>query len=129
MNMKKINSLFPFIIILALLFSACEKDYLILKKIEITAPVSFSTDIAPILTKDCATSGCHVTGAIAPDLTASKAYDDLIGLGYVDTTNAEGSVLYIRIIGTTRPMPPAARLTPDEIGYILAWIKQGAQNN
>lgn len=115
---------------LALFMNSCEKAYLTPQKVEITEPVSFLADVQPILTEDCAVPTCHVSGQHAPNLTASKAYDELTQLGYVDTSNAEGSKLYKSITATTgKPMPPNGRLAPEEIGYILAWIKQGAQNN
>jgi hypothetical protein len=110
-------------------FSACEKAYLTPKVVEITTPVSFSADIVPILTADCATANCHVGGGPPPDLTSAMAYDELTGLGYVDTSNAENSILYKLIISTSNPMPPNGNFSPEKIGYILAWIKQGAQNN
>jgi len=129
MTMKKFSYYIPAILFLVVMLGSCEKDYLTPKKVEINTPVSFSKDVVPILTEDCAKAGCHVSGAHTPDLSASSAYDQLTGLGYVDTTNAEASILYKMITATTNPMPPNGKLTPDEIGYILAWIKQGAQNN
>ncbi len=117
------------LLISLLIMNACEKDYLTPKKVDINFPVSFVENVVPILTEDCATPTCHVSGAQSPNLSASKAYDELTGLGYVDTTNAEESLLYKRIIATIKPMPPATKLSAEEIGYILAWIKQGAQNN
>ena len=129
MNLKKLQYLIPLTAAGIMLFSACEKDYLTQKKVEISSAVSFSHDIVPILVEDCAKSSCHVTGAQSPDLSASRAYDELNGLGYVDTTNAAASLLYVRITATTNPMPPDQPLTPEEKGFILAWIRQGAQNN
>jgi hypothetical protein len=129
MNLKKIQYIIPITAVGMMLFSACEKDYLTQKKVEISSTVSFSKDIVPILAEDCAKSSCHVTGAQSPDLTSSRAYDELNGLGYVDTTNASASLLYVRINATSNPMPPDQPLTPEEKGFILAWIKQGAQNN
>lgn len=117
------------LLISLLIMNACEKDYLTPKKVDINFPVSFVENVVPILTEDCATPTCHVSGAQSPNLSASKAYDELTGLGYVDTTNAEESLLFKRIIATIKPMPPATKLSAEEIGYILAWIKQGAQNN
>lgn len=117
------------LLISLLIMNACEKDYLTPKKVDINFPVSFAENVVPILTEDCATPTCHVSGAQSPNLSASNAYDELTGLGYVDTTNAEESLLYKRIIATIKPMPPATKLSAEEIGYILAWIKQGAQNN
>jgi hypothetical protein len=128
MIMKKYSFLSLLFFSLVML-NGCEKDYLTQKKVEINFPVSFAENIVPIMVEDCAIPTCHIAGAQAPNLTASKAYDELTGLGYVDTTNAEGSLLYQRIIATIKPMPPTTKLTPEEIGFILAWIKQGAQNN
>ena len=128
MIMKNIS--YSIILLFALIaWAGCEKDYLSTQQVEITAQVSFSKDVVPILTQDCATPNCHVAGGTSPNLSADQAYDELNGLGYVDTTNAEESILYKRITATTDPMPPSEKLTPEEIGYILAWIKQGALNN
>ena len=117
------------VLILLLSLSACEQAYLTPKVVEITTPVSFSADIIPIFNESCATPNCHIDGGISPNLTASKAYDELTQLGYVDTTNAEESILYKLMISTTNPMPPSGNLPPEEIGYVLAWIEQGALNN
>lgn len=126
--MKK-HKLISLLLISLLILNACEKDYLTSKKIDINFPVSFAENVVPILIEDCATPTCHVSGAQTPNLSASNAYDELTGLGYVDTSNVEESLLYKRIIDTVKPMPPSTKLSAEEIGYILAWIKQGAQNN
>jgi len=117
------------LLFLVIVFASCEKAYLTKQQVEINEPVSFSNHLVPIFNASCAVPTCHVAGGPPPDLTASKAYDELTQLGYVDTTNAEGSILYKLITSTTNPMPPNEPLKPAEIGYILAWIKQGAQNN
>jgi hypothetical protein len=131
MIMKNISKLLPVFLFALVIMSSCEKEYLSNEMVVITTPVSFATDINPILTADCATPNCHVNGGIAPNLVADKAYDELTGLGYVDTTNATESILYKVITSTTNPMPPVGNepLSAEEIGYILAWIEQGAQNN
>lgn len=133
-NMKKkikFTNIFLLLLIATVIpfFTSCEKDYYVVNEIDLNTPVSFSNDVVPILTEDCAKSGCHVAGLQLPDLSADAAYDQLLGLGYVDTTNAEASILYVRIISSSNPMPPDGRLNSNEINYILAWIKQGAQNN
>jgi hypothetical protein len=127
--MKKYSLLSIILLAGLLLMNGCEKDYLSKKKVVIEGPVSFSENVNPIFTEDCALPTCHVTGGQTPDLTASKAYDQLTQLGYVDTANAEESLLYKRITATVKPMPPSTPLSAEEIGYILAWIEQGAQNN
>jgi hypothetical protein len=128
MNMKKYG-LLTIISLSLLILNGCEKDYYSTAPVEITGPVSFSEDVIPIFTADCAIPTCHVNGGYAPDLSPANAYNELTGLGYVDTSNAEQSVLYKSITGQTNPMPPSTPLTAEEIGYILAWIEQGAQNN
>ena len=114
---------------LILLFAACEKDYFAPPPIlDLATPVSFSTDILPMFQANCYGSGCHDKG-VAPNLTAASAYDELTMLGYVDTTNAEGSKLYMRMIAAINPMPPKGKLSGENTNKVLAWIKQGAKNN
>jgi hypothetical protein len=98
----------------------------------ITGPVSFSANIIPILSEDCAVPTCHVSGAESPNLTATSAYNELTGLGLVEPANPANSRVYKLITGASNPiMPPAGnpQLSSKEIGYILAWIEQGALNN
>lgn len=129
MIMKKAKYSFACIFFCFMLLASCEKDYQNSAVVDVNTPVSFSKEVVPILIEDCATINCHVSGAQSPDLSAVSAYDQLTGLGYIDTTNAAGSILYQRITATTKPMPPSGKLNAQEIAFILAWIKQGAQNN
>nr|MBK9650402.1 hypothetical protein [Bacteroidota bacterium] len=126
-----LNRKFNIFLFCSVLFMvSCEKDYFqTTPQIDLSKPVSFAAVIQPILNEDCATAGCHREGIQAPDLLEGKAYDQLMQLGYVDTTNAEASILYKRLIATSKPMPPSGKLSAVEISYVLAWIKQGAQNN
>lgn len=97
---------------------------------EVTANVSFATDIQPILTANCSVIGCHSAGGRSPDLTAEKAYNALSGANYIDVGNPENSNIYLWIIGKkTTPMPPAGANPSNLNNLVLAWIKQGAQNN
>lgn len=95
--------------------------------------ISFNQDILPILTSNCATSGCH--RGTAPEanfnLEADKAYTQLLksGSGYVDTLTPKFSVLYSSLISTTAPMPPNGRLDDCSLELIETWMKQGAKNN
>ena len=128
--MKNPKKFLPIAALLTLFsFSACEKAYLTSKQVEITTPVSFSADLIPIFNESCATPNCHVNGGAPPNLMASDAYDQLTQLGYVDTSNAEESILYKLMTSTSNPMPPNGLLPAEEIAYVLAWIEQGAQNN
>lgn len=112
------------------LWSGCRKDYNTTQiPIDLSTPVSFSNDLIPIFTADCAKASCHVAGTQTPDMEATVVYEQLMGLGYVDTTNAEGSILYIRMNSISKPMPPSGKLTSDKIAKVLAWIKQGGLDN
>ena len=96
----------------------------------IDQPVSFQNDIIPIFNADCNFSGCHNTGGIHPDLTASEAYNSLISEDeLIDTDVPENSHLYIWVNGQgDLPMPPSGT-DPFISATILAWIEQGALNN
>lgn len=98
---------------------------------EITAPVSLSTDLTPMFTKNCALSGCHNSGGQKPDLTADKAYASLINGNYVNLGTPENSEIYLWLTGKrAAAMPLGAANNPSNINqYVLAWIKQGAKNN
>jgi hypothetical protein len=82
---------------------------------------------------NCLGSGCHATGGQAPTLSADKAYDQLTQLGYVDAITPDtlpaNSKLYQRLIGTSKPMPPAGKLSSSKISAVELWIKQGSNNN
>lgn len=127
------------IIIAALLggvfIAGCVKDTtLILKDVPvvITKVVSFSKDLVPLFTKNCALSGCHASGGHDPNLTADKAYNSLMDdPDFVLVANPENSTLYKRLIGKLSPqMPMGAAKNPGNINnLVLAWIKQGAKKN
>jgi hypothetical protein len=133
--MKYTKLIFLFVVTVAVT-QACRKDFTV-PAVAVAAPtgtVSFDSVVLPILTANCAKSGCHVSGGQVPDLTTANAYNQLTGLGYVpqdDTVEADAknSGLYKMITSTSKPMPPTGSLAPTQIAEILAWIKQGAQNN
>lgn len=99
------------------------------------ANVSFSADIQPILTTNCATSGCHSGNNPEGNLNleASKSYAALSknGSGYIDTNDPKSSVLYSSLISTSNPMPPLGRqpLSACDLKRIEIWMKEGALDN
>lgn len=96
---------------------------------EITRPVSFAVDIIPIFEASCSVSGCHVKGGKIPDLSTSNAYNSLTLGKYYNTEAPESSELYLWMTGKkSTPMPPNG-INKDNNALVLAWIKQGAQNN
>lgn len=95
--------------------------------------VSFSREILPILTSNCALSGCH-SGA-APkghlNLEAANAYEQLwqSGSGFIDTENVTSSLLYSQLVSATQPMSPAGKLDTCTIALVRKWIAQKGKNN
>jgi hypothetical protein len=124
------------LLICAIFGVSCEKEYYSTTDnsipIDPSVPISFNSQIVPILTTNCLGSGCHEVGGPAPVLTKEKAYDQLTMLGYVDAdspdTIPDNSSLYKRLISVTKPMP-AVKMAQSKIDAIALWIKQGSKNN
>jgi len=119
------------ILAISLTFTSCKNDAYVVPTVVVTGSVSFDTIIQPIFNASCAISGCHVAGAQAPDLSAGNAYTNLYQYALVDTTSPVTSPIYEHLTGTAGQslMPPVGALSPLQKGEVLAWIKQGAQNN
>ncbi|MFC0875723.1 hypothetical protein ACE01N_03970 [Saccharicrinis sp. FJH2] len=122
--MKKISIIFSFIIMLG--FVACEYTDIIEDDGSGSVPesVSFSADIEPIFTTQSCTN-CHPSMK-KPDLSAGNAYESIMDLGLVNTSNPAESELY------TKPSPDGshgAKYTSAQAKLVLAWIEQGAKNN
>jgi hypothetical protein len=105
---------------------SCYKD-VILPAIDTTQPpqyVSFSKDLQPIFSTNCALSGCHVPGSQTPYLTKDLSYQQLLG-GYVNKTIPNQSQLYVEINGEMQVHIPNAT----DRQKIYDWIRNGAPNN
>ena len=113
--------------------TGCTKNATLVVKTapEITRTISFATDIVPIFGTSCSITGCHNSGGKAPDLTASKAFASLTNGNYINTATPASSELYLWLTGKrSTAMPAGATNDPSSINeLVLAWIKQGAQNN
>lgn len=118
-------------VIVVLIFTSCYKDKtLILDTVdEITRTVSFKSDIIPIFNSSCNQSGCHSTGGKSPDLTLVNAYNSLVNGGFIDINNPQQSLLYLWMTGKKGTPMPISGVNKDFNALVLAWIKQGAQNN
>ena len=86
--------------------------------------VYFQQTILPLITSNCAMSGCHDAishkeGVILTDYAHIRAYSS--------TTNPAGSTLYRSIV--TGYMPPKGPLASTQIASLLKWMQQGAKNN
>ncbi|MEO7264890.1 MAG: hypothetical protein ABIW38_08260 [Ferruginibacter sp.] len=113
------------------LLAGCYKDRTVIFDTgeEITRPVSFANDIIPIFNSSCNTAGCHNTGGKSPDLSASNAFTSLSNGGYFNAAESQSSELYLWMAGKKGTPMPVSGINKDYNALILAWIKQGAQNN
>jgi hypothetical protein len=135
---NKLNRLILYLFIAVLLHSCVyrnEEDMTLAVDCSKVIPdtVSFSKDVQPILTNNCATANCH--SGNSPEgklnLESGKAYAQLMkkGSGYVDTINPGISVLNSMLISKSNPMPPTGKLDACSIELITEWMKQKAKNN
>ncbi len=124
--MKRLSIYAGLLFFMVFALVSCYKD-IILPSVVSTAPpqfVSFSNDLQPLLTTNCAVSGCHVKGAQVPYLTPDVSYQQLLG-GFVNTVKPEQSQLYIMINGNMQVHIPNAA----DRQKIYDWIRNGAPNN
>ncbi|WP_375744097.1 IPT/TIG domain-containing protein [Corallococcus interemptor] len=121
---------------------------------ETSAPVTFgvaskvstlASDVQPIFTATCATSGCHATASTPVNLTAGNAYNELVGV----PTSSKGcgqrlrvqacgplraqSFLIDKILATNSSpacsggaMPKGSPLSAAQKQAIIDWVAQGA---
>jgi hypothetical protein len=94
--------------------------------------VYFKQQILPIITSNCASSGCHDAGTRANNVQLTD-YASIVNTGRIVSGNSASSKFY-RLIATTNPgdiMPPPPRspLSAAQIALVKKWIDQGAKNN
>ena len=92
--------------------------------------VYFVNQVLPLITSNCAMSGCHDAGTRA-DGVQLTSYSTI--MNYVSAGNAARSELYKVIVdtdpGDRMPPPPRAPMSASQIATIQKWINQGAKNN
>jgi hypothetical protein len=112
-------------ICMPILFTACESenkedlfpvDPAVVCK---TDSMSFSMDIKPIIAKNCAISGCHVSGFNDGDFTTYQGIKDKID---------NGDLIRQRVV-IKKDMPASGPLPDCEIAKIESWLNAGAPNN
>lgn len=128
---KNIMLLALSIILVGYMISGCYKDKTVVfdTGAEITRPVSFSADVVPIFNSSCAASGCHSPGGKSPDLTNTNAFNNLINGNFINKDDAANSELIKWMTGKKSTPMPVSGINKDYNAIVLAWIKQGAQNN
>ncbi len=92
--------------------------------------VSYVRDISPIISSNCAFSGCH--GATEFEGFNLTTYTGLIS-GGVEAGLPEKSTVYTTLKslndGSIMPRKPYTALKEAQIQLIYVWIGQGAKNN
>jgi len=113
------------------LLPGCYKDKTVIfdTGAEITRPVTFTNDIIPIFNKSCSLSGCHTAGGKSPDLSAANAWTSLKTGNYFNTADPANSVIMLWLTGKKTTQMPVGGMNKDINSLVLAWIKQGANNN
>ena len=84
------------------------------KSIKVTSRASFTNDISPIISTNCALSGCHKGGGLT-DFSVVK--------------NIQSNASAIKAQTSSRSMPIGKSLTDDQINVIACWVNDGAPNN
>jgi mono/diheme cytochrome c family protein len=96
-----------------------------------TNVVYFTKDVLPILTSNCAKSGCHDVISPQEDIILDN-YQNVMASGVVEPFNLTNSDLYESITETKpdkrMPAPPNEKLTNDQISILAKWILQGAKD-
>jgi len=80
--------------------------------------ISFIQNIEPIISTNCAVSGCHINGGQIPTLTTYEQISSNAGLIKIRTSN-----------GTMPPSNSGYNLTQEEIDDIACWVDAGAPSN
>ena len=92
------------------------------------AAVSFSGELLPIFTANCATAGCHdAVPSHKPSITAENAYKSLKNGVFIDPFVPANSIIYSVV--KSGEMPPSGPLKATKVKMILDWIRNGAPNN
>ncbi len=81
---------------------------------QITSGVSFSATIAPIISTNCAISGCH-NGSQSPNLQSFS--------------NIKANAARIKNETQSRSMPQGRSLSQEQIDNIACWVDDGALDN
>lgn len=95
--------------------------------------VYFQQDILPLLSSNCAFSGCHSAGS-AQDGVVLDSYWNIVQTGDIDPGDPWGSDLFEVLVDDDLddrmpPYPDYEALSQTQIDLIYNWIAQGALNN
>ncbi len=98
-----------------LVFAKDANDCEVSTVIEVPSGTSLELDILPILTTNCALSGCHDGNGSLPD--------------WSDMTEVINNAANIKTRTGNGSMPPNGSISDNEIEAIACWVDDGALNN
>ena len=125
-------------------FMSCEDQIVSKCEVEKNIPgltATFSSIQNEVFSKNCATSGCHETNSVDPDLSPGQAYNNIVNVmsfnppfKYVVPFNSDSSYIInklrdVNIQGERMPLNKEEPLSSAVIDSIAAWIDRGALNN
>jgi len=111
---------------LSFTFTSCYFDKRIQEELnELPAVVSYTNDIQPIWNANC--TNCH-NASFAPDLQEGTSFNAIMN-NYVTAGNASSSTLFKVLNGQGVLMPPAGKISQNNINLVEKWINDGALNN
>ncbi|MEP0366700.1 MAG: hypothetical protein ABJN36_01220 [Cyclobacteriaceae bacterium] len=84
------------------------------QQVKILTGITLSSHVEPIITSNCAVSGCH-NGSQSPNLSSA--------------TGIVSSASRIRARTSAGTMPPSGSLAQSQIDEIACWVNDGALNN
>jgi hypothetical protein len=115
--------------IMAVGLTSCYKDIILPDaKVDPDAPalpVSFKSDIAPMVSTKCGVDGCHVSGSHKPYMILGSSYQEIVNGGFVNTLIPKESTIYKMINGEMQQYIPSGT----DRQKIYDWIRNGAPNN
>ena len=127
-----------FILLISFLFLNC------INNIEDQIPeitdeiISYASQIQPVFNNSCGGAGCHTNGGTANGVNLNNHQTTLnsVGASYGTLIVVPGDAENSPLADKLRPnpdkgnqMPLNGSLSSSDIGNIIAWINQGAQDN
>jgi hypothetical protein len=99
-------------------FCSCENKNALPTPADECASISYSGNVAPIISRYCGISGCHVTGFLPGDFTTYEGVHAQI----------ENGLFQLKVLDQ-KSMPPLDSLNEGELGTLQCWVEHGALNN
>ncbi|MEP1305161.1 MAG: c-type cytochrome domain-containing protein [Balneola sp.] len=101
-------------------------------------PISYASDIQPIFNNTCGGGFCHTNGDNTNGVNLDSYQNSITSMGssygglIIVPSNADNSPLVDKLGSNPEfgsRMPSTGSISSSDVGKIIAWINQGAQNN